>query len=364
MKQVLEQKCPDCGAALRFDPEKGLLVCDHCQKEIYLSEEMIVETEEQAEETEITGFDFDSLTDQAVQINAEDLPVYHCDSCGAEVLAAPEQFSLTCPYCRNPIVLTEKVAGMLRPDGVLPFKIEAKDLPQAVNAFYSDKKLLPKSFFTQNSMRNITGVYVPFWVFNGKLQGRVRYSAENESSSRSGDYIIATKDFYDVERDVEMEFENVPVDASERIADDLMDSMEPFDFSEEKKYNNGYLAGFTADRFDVKKDEIAKRAERRMQNTANALVDAAVGAQYTSAERRSGSLAANIKARYLLLPVYLFNIRYHDQDYSFAVNGQTGKVVGSLPNSSGTNWGYFMKRVGAVALAGMVFAAVKYLLGR
>ena len=78
---------------------------------------------------------------------------------------------------------------------------------------------------------------------------------------------------------------------------------------------------------------------------------------------RSSKLGATLDAKYILFPVYLFDIDYQGKKYSFAVNGQTGKVVGEVPTSKSVSRGYFLKRFGIVAGALVVFSVVKYFLG-
>lgn len=38
-----------------------------------------------------------------------------------------------------------------------------------------------------------------------------------------------------------------------------------------------------------------------------------------------------IKDDYILLPVFMVNIKYKDKIYTFAMNGQTGEIVGNIP---------------------------------
>ncbi|MBR3641060.1 MAG: hypothetical protein IKN53_03410, partial [Oscillibacter sp.] len=316
MKKMVQQKCPNCGAATRFDPTTGKLVCDFCDS-VFDIEEVPEEPKEEKKESGGTseGFDFSSLNEQAADPNAEALPIYVCSSCGAEVIATAEQFSLTCPYCGSNIVLTDKASGSLRPDGMIPFKVDAKSLPERMNDFYKGKKLLPKNFFTASTMSKITGVYVPFWVFSGKVGGNMRFSAESSSTSREGDYEVTETDHYLLKRDIDLEFENVPVDASGRIDDALMDSIEPFDASEEKPFDTRYLAGFTADRFDRAKEDIAPRAEERVASTVEDLVSGEAGSGFDSVTPSGQDLVLDLKARYLLYPVYLFNMSHGDKTY-------------------------------------------------
>ncbi|MCR5625714.1 MAG: hypothetical protein K6F99_00200 [Lachnospiraceae bacterium] len=366
VKGVNEISCPACGAAMKFDPSSGKMLCEWCGTtlEIKKEKEDVQTGKAEAKEEILEGFDFDSLNEQAMDPDAADVPIYNCKSCGAELIAPPEQISLTCPYCGSNVVLTQKVSGKLRPDGIIPFKIDAKSLPDAMKKYYHDKILLPPKFFSQSTMGKVTGVYVPFWMFSGKITGDLRYSGDKVSSSRQGDYIITETDVYSIERTVSMDFKNVPVDASGRISDDLMDSIEPFDMSEEVDFDMRYLAGFTSDRFDEAKDTIAARAKKRMFSTAEDAVRSRVSAGYSAVHKNGGHLNADVTARYLLLPVYKFKIKYDSKKYEFAVNGQTGKIMGKLPIDNNVCIRYFMIRALAVLAPIVGIFAALYLTGR
>lgn len=356
MDNVQEIKCQACGGPLRYDPEKAALICDHCGSSAAIPEEL------QQKDTSVEGLDFNQLYQQATQEDAQDLPVYNCVSCGAEVIAPAEQAALTCPYCANNIVLTDKLSGKLRPDGVVPFRIDKKALPGAVQSFYKGKELLPKNFFSDNVMSKVTGVYLPFWIFNGRVTGQLGFRGETVSTHRSGDYIITDTRHYHLNRDADLTFSDVPVDASGRIDDKLTDSLEPFDMREVKPFDVRYLAGFTADRFDQAKGDVAPRARNRMiRSTEQKVASTLIG--YSSVRQAGGQLRADLRAKYLLLPVYLFSIKHAGKDYSFAVNGQTGKVVGELPIDKGVSWSYFLLRFGIGLAAVIGFGVVRYLMG-
>ncbi len=360
MDPVKEQKCAACGGPLRFDPETGKLVCDYCGSVFDIG----TQGSAQVPENTLDGYDFGALSAHAASTTAEGLPIYNCVSCGAEVIAPPQEMALTCPYCGNNIVLTEKVSGNLRPDGLIPFKITAKELPKLMNEFYKGKKLLPKNFFSESRMEKVTGVYVPFWVFSGRISGNLKFSGEVSSSRRSGDYIITETEHYLVGRNVSMDFLDLPVDASGRVADELTDSLEPFRMEDEKPFDMQYLAGFTADRFDRARDDVAERARERMNNSATSLASAQVSEKYSNVSSLGGKLLADLSARYLLFPVYLFQLAHGKNSYSFAVNGQTGKVVGSVPTDKKVSWQYFLRRAGIGLAAVLLLCFVLYLMGR
>ncbi|MBR5756016.1 MAG: TFIIB-type zinc ribbon-containing protein [Firmicutes bacterium] len=353
---ITEQKCSKCGAPMRYDPGSGMYVCDYCGNKIELPQD------QRPKDISFSGFDFSNLYRLAEKDSNETLPIYNCVSCGAEVIAPAEQIATTCPYCGNNIVLTDKVAGRFRPDGVIPFRIDKNHLPDAMNKYYKGKVLLPKNFFSRSTMGNVTGVYVPFWMFSGRLRGQLVYHAGASTSHRQGDYILTRTKHYEVKRDADLSFEDIPIDASGRIDDKLMDSLEPFDMSDARDFDMRYLAGFTADRFDKERHDVADRAKRRMSVTAEKALASSLR-EYDSAVRTGGSLAADIKTRYLLLPVYLFTLTHGNQEYKFAVNGQTGKVVGDLPVSKSVSAKYFAVRmiIPAAAIIGIFVA--KYMMG-
>ncbi len=406
MSQIAEQKCPACGAPLRFDPASGKLVCDYCGTVVDLqaeaaepawkpsqdpSQEHLLRSPRRSlhkrphrsplrnglHRVEQSRPDLLARPDRQAVQPLRDLPallpdpVNHlrqavqppCVSCGAEVIAPAEQMALTCPYCGNNIVLTEKVSGKLRPDGVIPFRIPAKDLPKAMNNYYKDKKLLPRHFFSESTMSKVTGVYVPFWVFSGDVDGTLHYKAQTSSSSRHGDYIITQTNHYQLVREAALSFDRLPVDASGKIEDRLMDSLEPFHMSEMQPFDMRYLAGFTADRFDQKKADMSERASKRMKSTTHDLVNAQAAAGYGSVTYTGGRLNAKLDAKYILFPVYMFDISHAGKKYHFAVNGQTGKVVGDLPTDSSVSTLYFLKRVLIVGGSLFAFSVLKYMLG-
>ena len=355
---LVEQKRKNCGGGMRFDPEKAELVCDYCG-----NTEDLTEAPEDVM-VDFGGFDFDALNQAASDDSADTLPIYICKSCGAEVITPPEQAATTCPYCGNNIVLTDKVSGRLRPDGIVPFKITVSDLPGIFKKYCKGKRLLPKDFFSDARMSKVTGVYIPFWVFNGHLSGVLNYNGEKESSHRDGDYEVTETDYYRITRDVSMDFKDLPVNASSKTDDALMDTLEPFDMSDRKPFDMRYLAGFTADRFDMECHDIEPRAVARMKTTAESLADSEASKGYTSVNKTGGELKASLSASYLLLPVYLFDIVHGNKTYTYAVNGQTGKTAGKLPKDGMAGLKYFGSRAGVVAACVIIWTVIRYFMGR
>lgn len=347
-KPIFEQKCPQCGGAVRFDPSIGQTKCDFCGSILTI----------------------DDFTGPDIQVKREDrdraletmqpLPVYNCLSCGAEVIAPPMAGALTCPYCQNHIVLSQQFSGTIRPDGILPFKITPDKIPSAVRKYYTGNPFVPRKLFSKASIGEVTGIYVPFWVFDCDVYGDISFSAAKVGAVTSnGDYQTTRMDHYRLNRNVQMSFRNLAVDASRKMSDALMDSLQPFHFEEVKPFDVRYMAGYVADRFDETSEEGKAKTDRRVIRTAADVArQKTVDKKYSTAVQRSNHLQAVIrKDRYYLLPVYVLNVEFDGKPYQFAMNGQTGKVVGKLPQTDEGERRYYWTRFGmGFGIAAAIFA--------
>lgn len=152
-------------------------------------------------------------------------------------------------------------SGVLRPDFILPFRLTKDDAVQALRAHYKGKPFLPKSFTSANHIEQIQGVYVPFWLFDGGAEGSASYRASNTSVYETGDYEVTETMHYDVFRAGSLAFEKIPVDASSKMPDDHMDSIEPFDYAQMQPFSTAYLPGYLADKYDVSVDDSRDRAD-------------------------------------------------------------------------------------------------------
>ena len=146
---------------------------------------------------------------------------------------------------------------------------------------------------------------------------------------------------YSVRRAGRITFSGIPTDASKKMPDDLMDSLEPYDYRELKPFSAAYLPGYLADRYDVSVEDSAARADNRCINSIETAMRADV-IGYESVVQVGGDVQVNRgQVHYALLPVWILKTKWNGNDYLFAMNGQTGKFVGNLPVSRGRFWSWF-----------------------
>ena len=279
-----------------------------------------------------------------------------CDYCGA--ICDESMAATSCPYCGNPTVVPGQFSGELKPDFILPFKLGREDAIKALKDHYKGKILLPRAFTDENHVQEIRGIYVPFWMFDGEAAGDARYEATRSHSYVSGDYEITKTEHFDVYRAGTVAFEKVPVDASSKMPDNHMDSIEPYDYNALKAFSTAYLPGFLADKYDVTVEECRERADQRCEGTLDAALRGSV-TSYDTCVRLTGSTnLTRGKVHYALMPVWMLNTKWHGKDFLFAMNGQTGKLVGDLPVSWGKFWGMFAGIASILSIVGSIGAAL------
>ncbi len=363
--QVTNYQCPACTGPLHYSAKSGKLACDYCGSSfdvaeieaLYARKEAEAAAAKQAADAKAEaaqaakaeaaeaaaasgGWDTSDLS-RDWGAEADGLRVYSCPSCGAELICDQSTAATACPYCGNPAIVPGQFSGALRPDSILPFRLSKDDAVQALRAHYKGKPFLPRSFTSANHIEQIQGVYVPFWLFDGGAEGAASYRASNTNVYETGDYEITETRHYHVVRAGSLAFEKIPVDASSKMPDDHMDSIEPFDYAQLRPFSTAYLPGYLADKYDVTIDDSRDRADTRCRETlAQALRDTVTGYGACVTEREDIALRRG-KVHYALLPVWMLSTKWRGQDFLFAMNGQTGKLVGDLPTDRGRFWGMF-----------------------
>ena len=357
MSDLREYKCPACGGAIEFDSKSQKMKCPYCDTEFELEtlKELDAQMEREAgQQDDLSGWQTDAGGEWQ-EGETDGMNVYTCQSCGGEIIADENTGASNCPYCGNPVIMTEKFKGALRPDLVIPFKLDKKAAKEAYYRHIKGRTFLPKAFRRENHIDEIVGIYVPFWLFDMETNALVTYDAERSRVWMSGDVEYTEHEFFKIERGGTMAFEHIPEDGSRKMEDDLMESLEPYDFKDAVPFKDPYLAGYVAERYDVEADECKKRAKKRAKaSIKRELRDTVKG--YSIVKPVSDNVKIQkASQKYALYPVWILNTTWRDQKYVFAMNGQTGKMVGDLPADKGAFWKYVVSR-------GLVIGVILYAL--
>ena len=368
-----ELECPCCGGTLHFDSHSQDIVCPFCDSHFSVNDLKEYSDNLATDKEEDTAWD-ESKVQEYTDKEMKGMKIYSCESCGGEIIVDETASSTCCPYCGNNILVSKQLSGDLKPNLVIPFKQDKDNVLSSLKSFFKKKPLLPGSFSKDNVITEVKPLYVPFWLFDADVAGRVRFKGEKTHSWSDSKYDYEETKYYSLVRDGEIAFDHVPVDGSKKMEDQLMESIEPYDFKEAVPFNAGYLAGYAADRYDVSKDETFNRATTRFrEGTIQAFRSDIRGYENVNCVNSQIQLS-NTNAQYALYPVWILNTKWKEKPYRFAVNGQTGKIAGNLPVSVGKAimfWSLFFLAItalfvgiGAIAnylvpflVAGLIFGA-------
>lgn len=346
-------KCPSCGGILKYDPNCKKMRCQYCAQE-YEVEEIAGKEEDQRERKQPDkgeedraeksgGADTEKITGTFSEEDAEsiEMHVYHCTSCGAEILADGDTAATFCSFCGSPTLLEDRLEGERKPAYVIPFQI-SKDAAREAYGLWAKKGVLtPKLFYSRSTVEKITGIYVPFWLYDYHADIFLQARCTRVRTTRKGDYEYIHTDHYMVERDLGADYNRVPADASEKMPDEVMDKLEPFHYGELEAFEMPYLSGYYAEKYSYTAQQMAPRMEYRIKNYINkAAMQSITGYATVAVKERKVTLHRN-QAKYALLPVWILNCRYKGKDFLFAMNGQTGKIVADKPISWAKAAGWF-----------------------
>ena len=325
---VKSLKCLNCGGDLLFNPTLQKWKCEWCDSE-FEKKDLDAANINTAEES-------GSVASEPAQVYSdEEIKVYSCSYCGAEVVTDNVTSSTFCVYCQRPVTLLSQLSGEFKPSVIIPFHNTKEQAKNIFDNYLKKKRFIPNEYKANQNIEKLTGVYLPFWLYDGDVNFNVQGEGDIVTRRRSGDYEITKTDVYMIAREGSIKIDNIPVDASSRTPDDVMDSIEPFNFAELGDFSTHYLSGFLAERYDEDKEKLYQRAKIRFEGSAEGRIKKSL-TRYSSVRRLINKKRIdNLSSKYGLLPVWLLYSKYKDKQYIYAMNGQTDKITGNLPVDKG-----------------------------
>ena len=329
-------KCPACGSNIFFRPEVQGMLCRNCGN-IYHPSTL--------EKMGSLGYSIEHDYTGDNEISEDDKKRHEivCNSCGATVIADENMMSTMCAFCGSPALITRRMTREFKPDYIIPFKIDKRTAENNMKQWLKTRKMTPRGFKTKSRLTKMEPFYVPFWILDCAVNTDMYGIGKKYTKDKTALFSVRAKANYYVK--------GVPFDASLKIANKLMEAIEPFDFNALIPYDYRYLPGFYADRYDQSPQDLAARATKRgMDGIDKALKGSLKGAYDRFNIKQNLSRIDSMEANYALLPVWFMSYKYRNKYYYFAMNGQTGEVAGQLPVSPVKKLMFFFIVLGILAV--------------
>jgi LSD1 subclass zinc finger protein len=323
--------CPSCGATLSYRPGERVLRCAFCGAETPAPETGAAERRAAVEEQDFEA----ALRDGAASAPIETTSVAHCDGCGANVEFDPDEHAAICPFCASPIVADPTPDRHIRPQGLLPFALDAKAAQKAAGAWIAGRWFAPNGLKKYARRRPLDGVYAPWWTFDA--------ATESAYSGRRGDvYVVQVRGPKGQMRSVSKvrwrprsgrvrrDFDDVLALGSAALPPACAQGLGRWDLSRLEPYRRDWLAGFRAEAYTVGLRDAFAAARREMDEVIRADVRRDIGGDRQVIERLD-TRVSNVTFKHVLLPIWIGAYRWRGESYRIVVNGRTGAVWGERP---------------------------------
>jgi DNA-directed RNA polymerase subunit RPC12/RpoP len=326
--------CKNCGAPLRFSPLSKTLLCEFCN-----TEESIEISNEKIE-----SYSFDIERSVVKKEKKEAIPKsVTCAKCSATFTSSPQMISSNCPYCNAPIII--EFIQKIRPKSLLPFHISQEEAQKRF------KKWIGSLWFAPSQLKKLIkgtyklkGYYLPYWLYNATtdtsyygergdiyyvqvertvmVNGREERQRVQESRIR----------WSPVSGKVHNQFDNVTIGASKRVSEPILENLNPWESNHLTPFNKKYLLGFDSEEYTIELDSGFESAKVKMQYVIRNDIKRKIGGD----QQRIHQIKTNYyhtTYKSTLFPLWTAQFKWKDKNYTYAINGQTGKVTGERPYS-------------------------------
>lgn len=341
-------KCPNCNGALEYDPITDLMQCAHCGNGFTISEienvgktdsvDYRVETVQMRNSNAVNELGDTETEPNSANNSAEaevletevfktlgtmERRIYTCTACGAELSVNDNEVATFCAYCGQPTIVFNRVSKELKPETIVPFKISKERAVEILKERLDKSHFLPKEL-KELKPENVKGIYIPYWIFDVYYYDIQYWEVDPHRIKKSDDKPLIYS------REAECNLKTLTVDASDNLDDETSQRLEPFNLRERKPFESAYLSGYYADKYDLGDQELYDFAVARAKELFDAEVRKTIPERNVEIISSLPKRRVN-KAEYTMLPVWFMTFRYQGEPYTMVINGQTGKVVGTLP---------------------------------
>lgn len=268
-----------------------------------------------------------------ITFDDEEARQYLCKKCGAVLVTDNHTAADICCFCGSPMTSGGRISGDYAPSKVIPFTISRKEAVKAFQKWRRKLKFSPEDFTKEKHAKKVVGIYIPFWLSDLHCQGEANLQCTKSQIKGTGEDAVTETSYFDIYRQIDLSLDSIPVYASNKVTDKILQALEPFDYSAAKAFHASALAGFIAEKYSYTDKEIlpqiTKRAEEYMDEYITTTITGYDSVSFTARKYHISQTAID----YILLPVWLVYYDYNNDEYIFAVNGQTGKLATIPPRS-------------------------------
>jgi hypothetical protein len=253
----------------------------------------------------------------------------------------PARVGQNCEFCGSPALVDyQELKAPIRPQGVLPFKIDASRVRDDIKRWWRSRWFAPGRLAVSSLVDTLHSLYIPYWTFDAQVHcpwtADAGYYYTVMVPVRTGKGTVMQP-----QRRVRWEpasgvvdhfFDDEPVPGTQGLPIALLKQVEPFPTKEIVAYDTAFLSGHVVEHYQVVLLDAAQRSQEQM----NAKLLALCAQQVPGDTHRNLRISPNYASRtfkHILVPVWLLSYDYGRKAYQVIVNGYTGQIAGNRPYS-------------------------------
>lgn len=300
----MQFRCVNCGGNVVYDPKSRNMLCLSCNS---VNSEEIVKQEDS----------------------------YSCPSCGGILTVNDFTSATKCEFCGAYNIIDEKITYPYGPDLVLPFRFTKDQATELLRKEFKDKLFCPSDFLSQRTLENLEGDYVPFWLYSYATHAIWDGIGTKVRTWTRGNTEYTETSKFQVYREININFKQIPVDASVPMPDTVMDLLEPYQYEDLENFQPKFMSGFKAETYNQPPDQLESRAKTKADRDTESWLSSSMAGYNSLTPTRKEILHKPTAREFAMMPVWKYVYRYRNTNYEYYINGQTGKVYGKLPKSTG-----------------------------
>ena len=329
--------CAACGAQAEWNPSRQMLVCSFCGTEAPFSVDdrtgALVEHDLVKALREIPDSDRGWM---------ESRRTVQCQSCKAVSVFDSTRVGQNCDFCGSPALLDySEIRAPIRPQGLLPFKVDAGKVREQIRHWFGSKWLAPSNLKSRALVDRVHGIYIPYWTFDAEVHcpweadaGHYYYTSEQyrDNQGRTQTRRVRHVRWQPASGEIHHSFDDVPVPGTHGVHHGLLRQVEPFATKELVGYDTAYLSGFVVEHYQVVLFDAAERSRQAMHAALMELCAAEVpGDTHRNLQIHPSFSGQTFK--HVLVPIWMLSYTYGSKVYQVVVNGYSGQIAGEYPKS-------------------------------
>lgn len=329
--------CPACGAQAEWNPTTQKLMCPFCGTE---SPYHVDRETGKVQELDLVAALRDLPNEERGWQTAK--RSVQCQSCKAVMVFEPDRVGQNCEFCGSPALVDyTEIKDPIRPQGILPFKIDANRVRDDIRRWWRSKWFAPGRLARTALVDTLRSIYIPYWTFDAQVhcpwtaESGYHYYVTVEGRDAQGRSVTRQEQrtrWEPAAGAIDHYFDDEAVPGTQGLPLDLLQQIEPFPTKEVVPYDTAFLAGHVVEHYRVVLMDAAQRSQDQMRATLESLC----GSQVPGDTYRNLQIFPEFSGRtfkHVLVPVWLLSYNYGAKAFQVIANGYTGQIAGRYPKS-------------------------------